>query len=74
MCAVVFRDGVLKQQRFAQKALKGWRGHARGLLEALTTDQGTALAHLDRLRPPEQIFACEAHSPWQKGIVENCNI
>ena len=55
------------------KALKAWRGRTRGLFQSLTTDQGCEFAHLDRFLPAEQIFACDAHSPWQKGIVENCN-
>ena len=56
------------------KVLKGWRGRSRTLFQSLTTDQSYEFAYLDRFfLTAEQIFACEALSLWQKGIVENCN-
>lgn len=40
---------------------------------ALTPDQGSEFAQLERCLPNAHIFACDPHSPRQKGIVENHN-
>ena len=53
--------------------LRHWRGRRRGLFLSLTPDQGCEFAHLERFLPNSHIFACDPHSPWQKGIVENTN-
>ena len=55
------------------KGLRRWRGRRRSLFLSLTPDQGCEFAHLERFLPNSHIFACDPHSPWQKGIVENTN-
>ena len=54
-------------------ALRHWRGGRRGLFLSLTPDQGSEFSHLERFFTNSLIFACDPHSPWQKGIVENHN-
>jgi transposase, IS30 family len=53
--------------------LRHWRARRHSLFLSLTPDQGSEFAHLERFLPNSQIFACDPHSPWQKGIVENTN-
>jgi transposase, IS30 family len=53
--------------------LQRLRGRRRSLFLSLTPDQGSEFAHLERFLPNSRIFACDPHSPWQKGLVENTN-
>ena len=53
--------------------LRHGRGGRRGLFLSLTPDQGSKFAHLESFLPNSLIFACDPHSAWQKGIVENHN-